>query len=257
MSTEETSAKETPVKEMSFLDHLEELRWRLIKSLAAILVGAIACFAFSGYILNFLTFPVHTIEPQPKLIFLSPTGMFFVRVLISLVCGFLIALPVVVYQTYAFIVPGLYAHERKHVLPIILLTMLCFLAGSAFAYFLIVPFGLRFLLGLATPYIEPQLDVGKYIGFVTRIMLAFGLVFELPVLSLFLTKIGLLTPNFLRKKRRYAIVVIAVGAALLTPPDIFTQVMMIIPLILLYEVSIGLSVLVYKKEEEALKEPSD
>ena len=251
MSSEETSARESNKKEMSFLDHLEELRWRLIKSIAAVVIAAIACFAFSGSIISFLTFPVHAIDPQPKLIFLSPTGMFFVRILVSLVCGFILALPVIVYQIYAFIVPGLYSHERKHVVPLIVLTMICFLVGGAFAYFLIIPFGLKFLLGLATPDVEPQLDIGRYIGFVTRLMLAFGLVFELPVLSLFLTKIGLLTPRFLRRSRRYAIVLIAVFAALLTPPDIFTQVMMILPLIVLYEVSILLSALVYKKKQEA------
>lgn len=253
MVLQKSSEEEKTSKEMSFLDHLEELRWRLIKSLAAIAVGAIVCFIFSGHILDFLTFPVHAIKPVPKLIFLSPTGMFFVRIVISFACGLIIALPVVVYQTYAFIVPGLYPQERRYVFPIILLTMVCFLAGSGFAYFLIVPFGLKFLLGLATPDIEPQLDVGRYIGFVTRLMLAFGIVFELPVLSLFLTKIGLLTPRFLRKNRRYAVVIIAVGAAILTPPDIFTQLMMVVPLVLLYEVSILLSAVVYKGEQEALR----
>jgi sec-independent protein translocase protein TatC len=242
--------EETPIKEMSFLDHLEELRWRILKAIIAVVVGAIACFAFSGYILDFLTLPVLRIEPQPKLIFLSPTGMFFVRITLSLVCGFILALPVIVYQIYAFIVPGLYAHERKHVVPLIVLTFFCFLVGSAFAYFLIIPFGLKFLLGLATPDIEPTLDIGRYIGFVTRIMLAFGLVFELPVLSMFLTRIGLLTPRFLRRIRRYAVVVIAVVAALLTPPDVFTQVMMILPLVILYEISIWISALIYRKKKE-------
>lgn len=239
---------------MSFLDHLEELRWRIIKSFAAILIGTFACFAFSRYIVDFLTLPIHTYDPELKLIFLSPTGMFMVRILVSLVCGFIVALPVVVYHIYAFIVPGLYPRERKHVLPLIFMTVFCFLVGAAFAYLLIIPFGLRFLLGLATSDIEPKLDIGRYINFVTMIMLAFGLVFELPVMSLFLTKIGLLTPRFLRRSRRYAIVIIAILAALLTPPDIITQIMMILPVIILYEVSILISVLVSKKKQKAEEE---
>jgi sec-independent protein translocase protein TatC len=250
------ATKKAPAKEMSFLDHLEELRWRILKAIIAVVVGAIVCFAFSGRILDFLTLPVHRIEPQPKLIFLSPTGMFMVRITLSLACGFILALPVVVYQIYAFIVPGLYTHERRHVVPLIVLTFFCFLLGSSFAYFLIIPFGLRFLLGLATPDIQPTLDIGRYIDFVTRLMLAFGLVFEMPVLAMFLTRIGLLNPRFLRRIRRYAIVIIAIVSAILTPPDAFTQIMMIIPLVALYEISILLSTMIYrrKKEREAKEE---
>jgi sec-independent protein translocase protein TatC len=252
MSSEEKSDQKPSNRQMSFIDHLEELRWRIIKSLIAIVIGAIACFIFVKHILNFLTLPLHAVDPMPKLIFLSPTGMFMIEIMVVLVCGLVLALPFVVYQAYAFVVPGLYSHERKYIVPIIILTVVCFLAGAAFAYFSIIPFGLRFLLGLATPDITPQLAIGEYITFVTQMMLAFGIVFEMPVLALFLTKIGIMTPRFLRKSRRYAIVIITIVAAVVTPTvDAFSQIMMIIPMIILYEVSILLSAAVYKKKQAA------
>lgn len=248
MTADDTSARKAPSKEMSFIDHLEELRWRLIKSAIAVFIGAGGCFFFVNHILNFLTRPLHTIDPVPKLIFLAPTGMFMIQIMVALVCGLAIALPVVVYQIYAFVMPGLYPRERRYVLPIILLTMLCFLSGAAFAYYLIIPLGLQFLLGLATPDIMPQLAIGEYMSFVTQIMLAFGLVFEMPVLALLLTKIGIMSPHFLRSKRRYAVVIITIAAAIITPTvDFFSQIMMIVPMMILYEMSIVLSAMVYKK----------
>ena len=244
------STQEPASREMSFLDHLEELRWRLIKSVIAVFTGAAACYFFANHILNFLTRPLHAIDPMPKLIFLAPTGMFMIQIMVALVCGLAMALPVVVYQIYAFVMPGLYPRERRYVAPIILMTMVCFLAGAAFAYYLIIPVGLKFLLGLATPDIVPQLAIGEYMSFVTQIMLAFGLVFEMPVLAMFLTKIGIMSPRFLRTKRRYAIVIITIAAAIITPTiDFFSQGMMIVPMIILYEISILLSAAVYKKRQ--------
>ncbi len=235
-------------KEMSFLDHLEELRWRIIKCLASIILLGLVSLLFSETILNLLTHPVVNLPHPPKIIFLSPTGMFVVRIWLALACGVVLGLPVIFYQVWAFVAPGLLARERKYIGGLTLFSTLFFLLGAAFSYFIIVPYGLRFLLGLRTPQIEPQLDVGKYIGFVSRIILAFGAVFQLPIFSLFLTKIGIISPHFLRQKRRYALVLIFVLAAFLTPPDAFTQVAMAFPLIFLYELSILVSVLVSKRE---------
>jgi sec-independent protein translocase protein TatC len=235
-------------KEMPFLDHLEELRWRILKCMASVFLLSLVCFFFSDPILSLLTHPVANLPQPPKIIFLSPTGMFMVRLWVALACGIVFSLPVIFYQVWAFVVPGLFAKERRYIGLITLFSTTFFLLGAAFSYLIIVPYGLRFLLGLRTPQIEPQLDVGKYIGFVSKIILAFGAVFQLPVFSFFLTKLGIISPRFLRQKRRYALILIFILAALLTPPDVFTQVAMALPLILLYEISILVSVLARKKE---------
>lgn len=174
--------------------------------------------------------------------------MIYIKV--SIFAGLVVALPYVAYQFWKFIVPGLLDKERKLVLPIAFFTTVCFLVGASFAYFVIIRFGLNFLLSFQTDYLVANITIGKYLGFVVTLLLVFGVVFELPVLAFFLTKIGILTPRFLREKRRYGIVIIFIGAALLTPPDIFTQLMLAGPLILLYEVSIWVSKSVYKEKLE-------
>ena len=225
-------------REMAFLDHLEELRWRILKALAAVVVGAILCFSFSDYLLHVLTAPIRSIGPPLKLIFLHPVGMFLVRLELSLVSGLVLALPIVLYQAWQFIAPGLLKQERRYVLPVIFLTLLCFLVGASLAYWVVIPIALRFLSGMGTADIAPQFDIGKYIGFLLRLIVAFGLVFELPMVSYFLTKMGILTPAFMRRARKYAVIGVFVIAAVLTPPDIFSQLMMAVPLLGLYEISI-------------------
>ncbi len=236
-------------KEMPFLDHLEELRWRIIKCLAAIIILGLISLLFSEKILNLLTHPVVSLPHPPKIIFLSPTGMFIVRIWLAIASGVFLALPIIFYQVWAFVAPGLLAREKRYIGGLALFSTGFFLLGAAFSYLIILPNGLRFLLGLRTPQIVPQLDVGKYIGFVSKLILAFGAVFQLPIFSLFLTKLGIISPRFLREKRRYALVLIFVLAAFLTPPDVFTQVALAIPMVFLYELSILVSVIVRKKEE--------
>jgi len=233
---------------MPFLDHLEELRWRIIKCLAAIIILGLISLLFSERVLNLLIHPVVNLPHPPKIIFLSPTGMFIVRIWIAIGSGAFLALPVIFYQVWAFVAPGLLAREKRYTGGVVLFSTFFFLLGAAFSYLVILPNGLRFLLGLRTPQIVPQLDVGKYIGFAVKLILAFGAVFQLPIFSFFLTKLGIISPRFLREKRRYALVLIFVLAALLTPPDVFTQVALAIPMIFLYELSILVSVLVRKKE---------
>jgi sec-independent protein translocase protein TatC len=232
---------------MPFLDHLEELRWTILRSLVAIVVASIGCYIFSKKIVDILRYPA----PQDmQLIFLSPVEGFMIYIKVSIFAGLVVALPYVAYQFWKFIVPGLLDKERKLVLPIAFFTTVCFLVGASFAYFVIIRFGLNFLLSFQTDYLVANITIGKYLGFVVTLLLVFGVVFELPVLAFFLTKIGILTPRFLREKRRYGIVIIFIGAALLTPPDIFTQLMLAGPLILLYEVSIWVSKSVYKEKLE-------
>ena len=164
--------------------------------------------------------------------------MLMVRLNLSLIGGAILALPIIFYQMWVFIAPGLLGKERSYILRIVGLSVLCFLAGAALAYQVVVPIALRFMIKMAAPGIDPFFDIRNYIGFVVRLLIAFGVVFELPVLSYFLTKIGLMTPKFLSKNRRYAIVLIFILGALLTPPDVFSQLLMAAPLILLYEISI-------------------
>ncbi len=226
-------------KAMPFLDHLEELRWHILKSLAAIVAGAILCAVFSDELLKLLTLPVQGMKVSPELITLKPIGMFVVRLNIALVGGFLLALPLVLHQFWMFVAPGLYGNEQRYVIFIIGSSAFCFAAGAAVAYFAVIPIALVFLVGMTSGTgITPQFDIGMYIGFVLRLLLAFGVVFELPVATFFLSKVGLLTAAKMRAGRRYAILAGFVLAALLTPPDPISQLMMAVPLIVLYEISI-------------------
>jgi sec-independent protein translocase protein TatC len=224
---------------MPFLDHLEELRWRILKGLAAIGVGAIVCGLFSSEILNALTWPVRRMEAPPQLIFLKPMGMFLVKLSIALVGGGVLALPVLLYQLWLFVAPGLYVTERRYVTFIIFSSTVCFVVGGAVAYWGVVPLALKFLVGMQSGTdVLPQFDIGMYISFVLRLLVAFGVVFELPVATFFLAKVGVVTQARMRAGRRYAILMVFVLGALLTPPDPITQMMMALPLVLLYEVSI-------------------
>ncbi len=235
-----------PEKRMPFLDHLEELRWTLVRSLLAVLVCAIVAYIYSKEIVELL----HRPAPDVKLIFLSPTEAFMTYIKVAMYAGMVIALPYVSWEFWRFIVPGLLAKERKLVPPIVLFTVICFLVGAAFAYFIIIPFGLKFLvIGFQNDFLTANITIGKYLGFVITMVLVFGVVFELPVIAYFLSLVGLLTPEFLRSKRRYGIVIIFIVAAILTPPDAFTQSMLAIPLLFLYEISIWVSAAVQRSKK--------
>jgi len=236
-------------KKMPFLAHLEELRWTIVRSLIAIVLAAIVAFFFSDEIIRILRYPA---PDDLKLIYLSPTEGFLMYIKVSIFAGLIIALPYVAWEVWKFVVPGLLDKERKLVLPIVFFTVLCFATGAVFAYFVILKFGLNFLLGFADPELMvANLTIGKYLGFCVTIILVFGVVFELPVMSFFLSTIGILSPGFLRKYRKHGIVVIFIMAAMLTPPDIVTQLMLAGPLILLYEVSVWVSAAVARKRIDA------
>jgi len=227
---------------MPFLEHLEELRWRILWSLVAVAAGSAVCYYFvfhSDRLFELLTGPAKNLGIE--LITLRPIGMFLVKLKATLIGGFVLALPVVIYQVWAFIAPGLLRRERRYVPAVISLTFLCFLIGALVAYFAVFPLALRFMAGMATEDIRNQYNINDYVGFMLHLLLAFGGVFELPVLSFFLSKIGLLTPGFLRRQRKYAVVAIVVVAAIITPPDVLSQLMMVAPLLFLYEVSILVS----------------
>ncbi len=220
-------------KEMPFLAHLEELRWRIIKSLISVLLFSILAYVFSEKIIDFLTKSVENVY------FTSPTEAFAVRIKISLILGLILSFPVIFYQLWQFVVPGLLDKEVKMVIPAVIFATFFFIGGASFCFFLVLPVGIKFLLSFQTDKLKPWLSIKDYVSFVAWMILAFGLVFQLPIVSYFLGKIGLITHKTLSKRRSYAIVIILILAAALTPsPDMFSQVMLAVPLYFLYEVSI-------------------
>ncbi len=241
-------------KVMPFLDHLEELRSRLIKSIVAIFVATIGCYFFSKDIMAILTRPFPS---QQKLIFLAPTEAFVVHLKLALFAGIFVALPYLFYQLWQFVVPGLFEKERKYVPLVVFFSTFFFVSGAAFCYFVIIPFGLNFLLGWGGDSLDASITIREYLKFVTMLVMVFGIVFELPLLSFFLTKMGMLTPEFMRKNRRYGIVLTFILAAILTPPDIVTQLFLAGPLLILYEISIMVSKFTLKKSDEEQEHESD
>jgi sec-independent protein translocase protein TatC len=258
----EAGNKKKNEKEMPFLDHLEELRSRLIKSLVAVAFFAMLSWFFINPIFNFLVAPYKDAmelanaqikDPAPaqalRLIYLNPTGGFMIFLKLAITVGILAAIPVIVYQLWQFVAPGLLAKEKRIVPWIVFFTTLCFLAGAVFCYFVVLKYGLGFLLTFQSETLAPMISIDEYFGFVTILLVVFGLVFEMPVIAYFLTRIGLLTPEFLRQKRRYGIVTMVVAAAVLTPStDAFTMMLLAVPLLMLYEISIWVSKVALPKE---------
>ena len=229
-------------KPMPFLDHLEELRWRILKGLSAVIVGAVLCGIFVNDILAALIHPARTEENALVLQTLKPMGMFMVKLEIVLVGGAILALPFLIYQIWIFVAPGLFAGERRFITFVIASSTVCFVLGAILAYWLVIPLAMAFFVGMTVDTgVAPQFDIGMYIGFVLRLLVVFGLVFELPVVTFFLAKMGIATKERMRKGRRYAILVGFVLAAILTPPDPLSQILMALPLVVLYEISIWIA----------------
>ncbi len=226
-------------KPMPFLDHLEELRRRIFKGLGAVIIGAVCCGIFVNEILRVLIYPTQTLENPLVLQTLKPMGMFMVKLEIALVGGAILALPFLISQIWLFVAPGLFATERRFITYLIASATACFVLGAILAYWLVIPLAMAFFVGMTVDTsIVPQFDIGMYIGFVLRLIVVFGLVFELPVLTFFLAKMGIATGDRMRKGRRYAVLAGFILAAILTPPDPLSQLLMALPLVVLYEVSI-------------------
>ncbi|MCD6162381.1 MAG: twin-arginine translocase subunit TatC [candidate division Zixibacteria bacterium] len=224
--------------EMPFLSHLEELRWRLIKIIAAIIICAVAAYIFSDYLFQALWYPLNQAAPELKIHYFKVTEGFTTRLKLSIVGGAIAASPIIFYQIWKFVLPGLYDREVKVVMPIVLFSTLFFFVGTLFCYFILLPYGLGFFYTQAPEGTQPTLMMGDYLSFILMLILAFGIVFQLPVVSFFLGKIGLISSKFLAKGRRYAVLIIAILAAVLTPPDFISQLGIGIPLYILYEISI-------------------
>jgi sec-independent protein translocase protein TatC len=228
----------TRFKEMPFLAHLEELRWRILKSLGALVFFAFVAFPFTGTVLNWLTLPNTRLANPAKLIFLKPSGMLMVRMEIALASAFILALPVILYQIWQFIAPALHDKEKRLILPIVFFTTFSFVLGSAFCYFAMIPVVLPFMLSMGTESIEATININEYLSFIMQLILVSGLVFEFPMVTYFLSRLGLVTPGFLKKYRRHSIVFIFIFAAVVTPPDPISQIVLAVPLLFLYEISI-------------------
>jgi sec-independent protein translocase protein TatC len=245
--------------EMPFLDHLEELRWRIIWSLAALLVGAFVGFwlVTRFNVLSLLIRPIQPFLHGSKLKYLSPTDPFFLTVKLALTIGFILALPIIVYQVWGFFAPALHPHEKRAIIPALYLGVLLFAGGVSLAYFAALPITLKFMMGFQVETLEQNIVVGPYLEFVIKLLLAFGAIFELPVVILVLATLGLVTSAFLKRSRRFAIAIAAVTAAVLTPGDAITlTIFMMLPLIVLYEMSILLARLVERaREKRAAAEP--
>jgi sec-independent protein translocase protein TatC len=237
-------------EEMPFLDHLEELRWRLIWSLGASLLGAIVgYFVVTRFnVLGILVAPIEPFLGGEKLGFLDPTAPFFITLKLAVIVGLILASPVIVYHIWAFLSPALLPSEKRAIIPSMYMGLVLFAAGVTMAYFLVVPMTLRFTLSFQTEAMQQMITIDKHLGFMIRLLLAFGIVFELPVVILILSVLGVVTPEFLAEKRRYAIAGIAILSAVLTPGDVITvTVMMMLPLMALYEVSIVISRVVSRR----------
>lgn len=237
--------------EMNFLDHLEEFRWRVIKSVIGIVIGGIIVGVFIDWIItNVLFAPAKNTNPPLMIINLKPFGQLTLYFEVILVGGIILSIPNILYQFWKFIEPALKETERKYIVGIVFFSTLCFLSGIAFVYFVLLPTSLGFFATFGSAVIENQIAAEEYMSFVISLLLAGGIVFELPMVSFFLSKLGILKPEFMRKYRRHAIVVILILAGILTPgPDIASQLLLGIPLFLLYEFSILICKYSQKKNE--------
>lgn len=247
-------AKTNPSGEMPFLDHLEELRWRILWSVGALIIGS-----FIGYYLvqrfdavTLIKIPIEKHLQDGRLVFTRPTDAFIIRIKLSILAGAVLAFPVIFMQVWRFIAPALFEHEKRHVMPALIAGVGLFLVGAWMAYLWILPAALDIMLSerFVGEGLEPLITAGDYFTFATSLILAFGFVFELPLFMVLLATLGLVSPQFFARYRQYAVLVAGVVAAVVTPPDAFTMVMMMVPILLLYEVGIAVGRLVWKKPRE-------
>ena len=222
---------------MPFMEHLGELRVRIVRSLVVLLVGLGLALPFSQKIVDYLARPVQA--AGHNLVFLALTEAFWVQMKVAVIVGLFIAAPAILWQIWAFVAPGLHEHERKYAAPFVLIGSVLFVGGGAFSLKVVTPYAIHFLLSYSRPGLQPMISIGSYVDFLLKFTVAFGLVFELPLAITLLARMGVVTPATLAKNRKYAILGAFIAAAILTPtPDAFNQALMAGPLIILYEIGI-------------------
>ncbi|MBI5741001.1 MAG: twin-arginine translocase subunit TatC [Nitrospirae bacterium] len=252
-------------------EHLTELRNRIVIALITISIAFGVCFSYSENIFHVLTMPLHNVlsfslespfvsvipsqNPDLNLVFLAPAEALWMHLKIAFIFACIISSPVLFYQVWKFIAPGLMPKEKRFAVPFVFFTTILFLLGALFCFVIVIPFAVNFLMTYKTENIKPMLSAEKYIDFCLKFILAFGAVFELPVLEVFLTRMGIVTADFLAKNRKYAVLIAFVAAAILTPtPDVFNQTLMAVPMIILYEAGIWASRLLKRRKPATDKE---
>ena len=245
-------------EKMPFMSHLEELRKRLVACAIAVGIGFVIAYIFSETLFQYLVAPLKKVMPEGNhLIYTNLPEMFFAYIKVAFIAAIMGTAPFIFYQLWLFVAPGLYQREKKLVIPFVVTSTILFVGGALFGYFIVFPFGFKFFIGFSNEFVKALPSVKQYLSLSIKLLIAFGLVFELPVVLFFLTKIGLITPDTLKKKRKYAILLTFVIGAILTPPDVITQCMMAGPLIVLYEVGIWVSRMAYRKKEEPQEEATE
>lgn len=250
---EEEEADDRP---MGLMDHLSELRGRLVRCCLAVMVGFIACWAVVDPIFDALVAPLLSVLPEGShAIYTTLPEGFFTRMHIAFVAGVFVSSPAIFYQVWAFIAPGLYEEEKRSIIPVAVMSAFFFISGGAFCYFVVFPNAFAFFMSYATDTIVAMPKISDYLSFVLKLILAFGLVFEMPLFAFFLARMGIITAELMRRVRRYAILAIFIVAAILSPPDVVSQLLMAAPMLVLYEVSIfvaaGFGKKTAKEEDES------
>jgi sec-independent protein translocase protein TatC len=224
---------------LPFTAHLEELRKRLITSAIAVAVGFVAAYFFKEQLFHILVLPLKEVmQSGDTLIYTSLPEAFFTFLKTAFLAGLMLASPVLLYQFWMFVAPGLYDREKRLLLPIVVLSTFFFAGGALFGYFIVFPLGFKFFLSFATDTIRPLPSMKEYLGLASKMLLAFGLAFELPLVLTFMARLGIVSVTFLKRQRKYAILLFFVLAAILTPPDVVSQILMAVPMMALYEISI-------------------
>jgi sec-independent protein translocase protein TatC len=236
---------------MGFIEHLEDLRKRLIRALLFLCAGTALCLIFSQRLVDFLTRPFGA-DPKMHLALLQPIEGFMVHLKVSLVAGIFLTSPLWLGQLWGFISPGLYSREKRVIIPVLVASVGAFIIGAAFGYW-ILPYAVGYFQSFSTSDIAVTWSLGRYIDFVLQLLLAFGLTFELPLIIYAAAMLGIVTPKTLRQYRRHAIIGILIVGGIITPPDVFSQIVVSVPLIVLYEISIIMSAIALKRRDRRKK----
>lgn len=243
--------KDEPEKTMTLLDHLGELRSRLVRGFVAVLIAFFGCYGFAKELFHALSQPLLAVMPaDAKFIYTGVAEGFFVDLKVGFVAALFVASPYLFYQIWAFVAPGLYEEEKRYAIPLALCSAVFFIGGAAFCYLVVFPFAFTFFLSYSTESIVAMLSISEYLSFALKMLIAFGLIFEMPLFAFFLARMGLITAQKMRRARKYAVLGVFIVAAILTPPDVFSQILMACPMLLLYEISILVAAVAGRKKEK-------
>lgn len=245
--------EELDTKAQSLYEHLAELRKRLINCAYILVIATGVCYGFSEKIFDFIRAPIAPYLPGGGLIYTGPLDKFIAHLKLSFVCGILISCPLWLYQVWKFVAPGLYAKERRYTMGFIVSGSGLFILGAAFSYYVALPMAFQFLMNFGGSVDKPMISIDQYMGFFTQMCLMFGVAFELPLVIVVLGILGIVSQAFLRKNRRYAIMTLAVIAAIITPPDLLSMIMMLTPMWVLFEAAVLIVGIFEKKREESLR----